>query len=158
MSTAYAHTAACVGRILDIVGDCSNGEQKLTLSGLFPHLPILDLRELVAQSTFERLAANTRSRLAAAIRTQLGTLRDQSLQQYRQMAQQHYSLDRCGLPDIEIEKQLARIFEFRYRKCLDDIRIMLAEALNQSDCVGDSRNARGGFGDVSTPCHLPKPD
>jgi hypothetical protein len=155
MSTAYIEIAACADRIAKVVGSSTRG-QPLALSGRSPHLPVVTLNELLAKSTFDRLEPIKRLRITEALSEPLKELRHRLTRQFWQIAEQHYSLSECGLPDPIIEAQLVESFEATYSRFLNQLRTRLQQLLERLSTSKDwdNRNTRGGFGDVSPPISL----
>jgi len=151
MSDLYTEVIDCARRIARAVGTCADTSQSLALSGRFLDLPVADLGSLLSSSTYERLPSSVRSRIEASLHDRVSSLQDHSRRRYRQMVEQQHSLEHCGLPDGEVEEKLAQAVEERYRRCIVDIRNMLAALLGRSLTAVDNRNTRGGFGDVSPP-------
>jgi hypothetical protein len=150
MCSAYAELAACARRIAKDVGEPDDTTAvKLTLSGRTPNLPVIPTDELLRDTAYDRLEPAARSRISSTLEKRFSAISDRYVHQFRLDAEHHYSLESRGIPDAEVESSLIGMYENRYRQFINDIRIMLAKLLARSACTKESRNPRGGFGDVS---------
>lgn len=156
--TAYSEIAASASRIMDILGPCGNNEQKMTLSGRSPNLPKETFPSLAKHAMFDQLDASTRMRLAVVVDERVTSVRDHTLRQYWKVAEELHSLRQIGMAELDQETRLIKSFENVYQRFLNSVRVMLSSAVSRQACEPADRNARGGFGDVSTPSHLPKPN
>jgi hypothetical protein len=155
MSTAYADVAACARRIIEMVGSCDDTEARLTLSGRSPNFPVVSMEVLLARLPYERLEASKKNQISTVLRKSLLSLRDRFTDQYWRDAKSLYSPINSGISDVEVEQALIQMYETRYSHCLDSIRTLLSRFLARGvDSITDSRNTRGGFGDVSPFHHL----
>jgi hypothetical protein len=151
MSTAYNEVAACADRILAALGPCGGEGVRIALSGRSPNFPQINLDDLLTTKASAQLAAATRTRLSGIVRDRLALLRDRLSSQYWSLVKEQYSPVGLEMSDLEIENQLIGTFEVLYQRIVQDIRTILAKSLVHSTCGAESRNPRGGFGDVSPP-------
>jgi hypothetical protein len=148
MSTAYKNTAACAQSILELLGPATG--RKLGRSGRSPNLPDVILSDLLAESDYERLGESVRERVSETLRPHLRSLREGTRRRYDEAAGQLFSLEHVGVTDASTEAQLAEVYEIHYMRCIDEIRAILAKTVSRAPATLDSRNTRGGFGDVSS--------
>lgn len=151
MTNEYAEIIACAQRIGRMVGPEAHELDKLALSGRLPGFPETNLNCLLSGPIYDRLDLKTKSRLSSLLRESLDDLQDRMSKRYLEMCNQLHTASDSGLADFDVETRLLQTVEFRYRHCVDDIRAILRKLLARAPSVTDSRNTRGGFGDVSTP-------
>ena len=155
MSIAYANVAACAKRIVELVGTCAETDPKLTLSGRSPSFPVIALQTLLPRLAYERLDLSKRGRVSDVLARCLTSLQDRFTRQFWREIESLYSPRNTGMSDAEVEAGLVRMYETRYDRCLEDVRALLSRLLSSERAQIDTRNTRGGFGDVSPPLLTP---
>jgi len=157
MSDTYADIAACAKTIVDLLGQSQNAQSRppLTLSSRTPLLPETAFKELIPTSLHERLIPVQLEQLVALLDSQVRDTRHRFERQYWQVAGALYSTECSNLSDADVETWLLRTFENRYSRYLADVRKMLEKLSARLDRSNENRNARGGFGDVSSPPQAP---
>jgi len=154
MSFAYTEIVTCAERIIGIVGPGPNPEPMLGLTGRYPCLPESTFKALVGHQTYNTLEPTTRQRASIVLEQRLQATRHQLARQYHDSVKHLFSLGPSGIPDAEVEALLIQAFEARYQDHLREIGHMLAKIFVRLPSLEDSRNTRGGFGDVSLPSQL----
>jgi hypothetical protein len=153
MSAATQKIIDSARSIMEVLGPIAEPGGRLTLSERSPNLPMTTLQDLLSPTEYAGLDIKLRSRLSSVLHEALTIMRDRTKCRYWQMTEQLFSLQDLGLSDFDVENRLLLKYETRYQHCLDDIGRLLARTLTRERCSIDSRNTRGGFGDVSPPYH-----